>query len=165
MRRGDYRYQGSSFLKHTVANIRHLSLPRRFFVTQHQTVINPMYVREERDMQRWEWHGVKRICDAWDMPAVVVNANNADHPPILPGIVNLIGTRLVETVEILKRADGYVGIDSWLSCLAAQLFPADRLVVRGPDAWVKRYKDIYYRPHTRFDFLVDSIGTPPRVLL
>lgn len=163
--RGEFQFHGSSFLKQKIVNINHIKLPKEFMLVHAQTTTNPMHIRDIRDMQEWEWRGLIRILEERNTCAVVVNSNCADHPPSHPRIIDLINlTTFAESLEILKRASGYIGIDSWLSVLAAQLFGPEQLVIRGPNYWIQQKKHIYYRPHTEFPFVRDTIGMLPKLL-
>lgn len=86
---------------------------------------------------------------------VVLGGARKDAPP---GFVNLQGTTsIIESIEILKMATGYAGIDSWPSVLASKLFPADRLTVKTVSAHCRKWAKAYFAPRTQFPFLLNSV--------
>lgn len=156
IRKGELRFYGSSFLKSPVADVSHISLPERFVVIQTQTTIYAPH-HEIRDIKECEWYTIIKILEDKDVNGVVLNNHCADHPPVNPRIIDMVGqTSIAEGIEILKIAKGYIGIDSWMAVMAAQLFKANQLLVRGPNFDLKVNMDIYYRPHTQFDFVIDA---------
>ncbi len=151
-------FQGSSLLRNRLCDVRRFKLPRPYMVIQTQTTLNPQNIREIRDMPTDEWTGVLYELDHRGVHGVVVNSETANRPPGHPRIVDLIGaTSFAESAEILKGASGYIGIDSWLAILAAQLFDADHLRIRAAHWWTIQNQGLYYRPHSRFDFVVPSL--------
>lgn len=155
-RRGVFEFHTSSFLQESVADISRFNLPDRFVVIQSQTTKNFSHIRKVRDMKEHEWCTLTRILEDKDVYGVVLNSNGGDPPPKHSLIVNLVGeTRIAESIEILKRAEGYMGIDSWLSCLAAQRFKANELLIRSPYSWIytDTFADVYFKPHTDLSFI------------
>jgi ADP-heptose:LPS heptosyltransferase len=61
-------------------------------------------------------------------------------------------TDLIVSIEILKGAKGYIGVDSCLSVLAAKLFD-EHLFVKSTDRHLLRWKHVYYAPKKNFDFI------------
>lgn len=166
IRQGIWKFKGSDFLRYPVADISHLELPERFVVIQHQTPINSRYLREVRDLHAWEWWNVVRWLEDHDTLGVVLNSSCAEHPPDNPRVIDLIGkTLMCESLEVLKKAHGYIGIDSWLGSFAAQLFPANDFVIRCANPWCLNNKDLYYAPHKGYGFLKATIGELPKVLV
>jgi hypothetical protein len=67
-------------------------------------------------------------------------------------LINLLNrTSILQSIEILKKCNGYYGIDSFMSVLAAKL--SDNLKIKSLNSHCYRYKHIYYYPQTNFDFL------------
>jgi ADP-heptose:LPS heptosyltransferase len=149
--KGQLAFTGSSFLKHQLADISGLALPRRY------TVIHPVTANEERQarnfiLEDWRWVFDHVTAD------IVVVGNETVGVPYNARIIDLTGkTTLAESIEILKGAAGFVGVASCLSVLAAQLFPPEQLRVKGPGENVQRNRAVYFAPQTDFRWLRPAI--------
>ena len=87
------------------------------------------------------------------MKAVVLNVGN-DFIPTDDVIINLNNqTNFLESIEILKKGSGYLGVDSSLSVLATKLFPVSNLYVKSQNHHLQNFKHIYYMPQTDFSFI------------
>jgi hypothetical protein len=148
MCRLEHPFRGSRLLKVKLADLEHVELPPSFVVVQHDTPFNPADSRRTLEPLEWAW-----MLENTDLPLVVVGCEGSARLPQHPRILDRTGLPLGQSIEILKRAEAYWGIDSVLSVLAAQRLPADKLRVRGTPGWLDVSKDLYYRPHTNFDFI------------
>jgi hypothetical protein len=82
--------------------------------------------------------------------------------PTHPRIIDWTGrTSLPQAIEILKRAKGYIGVDSCLAILAAELFEDSDLMIRTNNPYVYRYPWLHYSPQTDFSFLYSRFDKPP----
>lgn len=155
------RYTGSSFLAHTLASIDRFDLPDRFYFIHPSTPFNFDSVRVHRDMKPAEWGPLTSWLD--ESPGIVGLVMNSEPGPMPchPQLIDMQGkTTMPESIEILKRAEGYFGIDSCFAILAAQLFPADRLWVRTRNPWLLENRWTYYPPHDSYPWLVPAFGQP-----
>jgi len=156
--KGRHPYRGSRLLKHHLCAMRK-PLPDRFVIIHPSSANRFQFAEQSFDFRDWEM--TVALLEALECDGVVVNdlaglyhGNAPEHPRI----INMAGqTSLAESVEILKLAMGYVGIDSWLSVLAAQKFPTHRLQIKQLNSHGEKCKAIYFAPHKTFPFLVDSI--------
>lgn len=141
-------YVGSSFLIHRLADPPHPGKPY-VVVVPHST-----WGRwDNRDFSADDWRMCLAILDELDLLGVVLCREKLEIPDH-PRLVNWQGkTGILESVEILKRADGYLGIDSGLSVLAAKLFPGNRLSVKSVWSHCLNWKHVYFAPWMRYDFL------------
>jgi len=57
----------------------------------------------------------------------------------------------------LKKSIGYIGIDSFLSVLATQLFAQKDLLIKSKSIFLYGHKSQYYAPHKNFEFIVRDI--------
>lgn len=143
-------FRRSRFLEVKLADIKKFNLPERYFVCQHDTPYNGQSMRQHRQIAGPEWEVVRR--QACGLPVVVVGSKGSIPCP--DWCLDLVGeTSLAESVEILKGAVGYIGIDSALSILAAQLFEADKLAIKWHGPWLWQNRSVYYAPHKSFEFL------------
>lgn len=101
-----------------------------------------------------EWEYVRMECSRRGWKAVVLRTNGE---PVPEWCVDLTGqTTLSESIELLKGAKGYLGIDSCLSVLAAKL-PLILFRVKTVNLHLLRWKHIYYAPRQTFEFLGDKL--------
>lgn len=151
-------YNRSSFLTDTVSDVRFYDAPFTYIVIQPSTPANCPSQQVVRNLDAEEWDAVIARLDARDEYGLVLNGPDADRAPSYYRLRDLQGqTTLNQSIEILKKASGFVGIASCLAVLAAQLFSSEDLLIKGPEENVKRLKHRYFAPHTDFGFLVDRI--------
>lgn len=150
IRSGELSYQGSSFLTHKLAEVKQ-QLPDRFICIHPATETDQDMPK--RSFYPHEWNNVINWLDLINLPAVVVNKGK--HPvPEHNRLINLTNeTNMLESIEILKRATGYCGVDSWLSVLAAKLFAPPLFYVKGNSPNLEANKSIYFAPKTQFPFI------------
>ena len=154
-------YFGSSFLKHKMCDIDAFDLPKSYFVICPYSTDK----REKaRDFSNRDWAATFSILSNIKSKGVILNTGN-DKCPMSDSLINLTNkTTIKEAIEILKGADGYVGVDSSLSVLAAKLFNYPNLLIKSTNKHLINWKDIYYAPHTDFNFIQSSVQIPPSLL-
>ena len=120
------KFRGSSFLKNKLVEINQ-TLPKEFIVIAPNSVMRSQGSR--KDIDQLEWKNIVNYLSQTDQYAVVLGIHEDSYQiPSHPRIINLMSrTTLEESIEIIKKANGYIGIDSFLSVLASQLFDADKL--------------------------------------
>ncbi len=107
-----------------------------------------------RDLDDAEWALILARLEEENLMGVVVNSADARHPPEHPRIIDLVGkTNLGESIALLRHAMGYLGIGSWLSVLAAQIFQPSELLVKNPEGWLWLYRTVYFSPQKTMPFL------------
>lgn len=122
---------GSSFLRYPVAELP-AALPPRYYVCQAHTPQNPADHRKMRDFGARDWWGLIGKLRGEGVPAVLLDFDRTAEVPPSEWLVDWRGrTTLAESVEVLKNAVGYVGIDSWLAALACRLFQPPHLLIRS----------------------------------
>lgn len=153
-------YVGSRTLSTPLAKIQKPA--RRYWVIQHDTPANNEDHRRFRSLDRGDWKYILRMIHEAGVKGVVLNTADATDPPGDPSVIDLRGkTTLAESIEILKAANGYVGIDSWLSILAAQLFPAEALLIRVVNSHALQNRSTYWAPHkSPMGFVKESLWRP-----
>lgn len=157
IKRNMISYNGSSFLKHKLADIEKFGLPD-YYVT-----ICP-YSSDtripERNFTIADWEQCLQYLRVVGMKGVILNSGN-DPVPDSPLLIDLTNeTNILEAIEVLKASEGYVGIDSSLSVLAAKLFSHPRLLVKSVNNHCYQNAMCYYAPQTDFGFMVKSITVP-----
>lgn len=156
-------FKGSSLLKNKLASISH-QLPEKYIVICPSSTLRA--VNSRKDIETSEWENILFHLIQTDRYAVVLGlADPTCEVPNNHRVINLLGkTSFAESVEILKSATGYIGIDSALSVLAAQKFDASQLLIKSCNPILSFTKQYYYFPHTDFDFICNAVypcRTPP----
>jgi hypothetical protein len=154
------RYQGSSFLKHTLAP-KPPDLPPRY------VAVCP-YSSDKRfagrDFDDSDWQALLGKLKENNLKGVVLN----DAREFVPEDDSLLDysarLSITEAIEVLKGAYAYAGIDSCLSVLAAKLFPADKLTVKTVNGHCVNHRAVYFAPHQSFEFLANRIDCSRLVL-
>lgn len=148
-------YAGSSFLEHTLCR------PRRFDRPYVIIVPHSSWGRwAGRSFTAEDWANLLNFLERRQLLGVVLH-DGAEKVVASPRLVDLTGqTSILEAIELLKGAQGYLGIDSWASVLAAKLFPTQRIAVRS--VWSHLYQNarVYYAPRTRFPFVSRTLKIP-----
>lgn len=150
------KFKGSSFIKNTVSDIKQ-NLPDKFIVIAPNSVMRSQSARKDIDQN--EWKNISNYLSQTDQYAVVLGVKEDTYNvPSHYRIKNLMGlTSIEESIEILKKANGFIGIDSFLSVLAAQLFDREKILIKSFSIHVMFSKTYYYAPHTKFDFICSQI--------
>lgn len=148
-------YAGSSLLTHRIAET-----TRR----QPYVVIVPASRGfgqwADRDFAPADWSEAIRFLDLRDLQGIVVG-KTPTSVPAHERLMNRQGkTTLAESIEILKAANGYLGIDSCLSVLAAKLFGPSCLAIKSVWGHCYANRQTYYAPHADFSFLQKTLVCP-----
>jgi hypothetical protein len=149
-------YRGSSFLAHRLADPPPAPCPYAVIVPRSRG-----FGRwSGRDFDAGDWKRALGFLDAHDLAGLVLT-EGAEAIPASPRLVNLQGkTTLAESIELLKGATAYLGIDSCLSVLAAKLLPAERLAVKSTNNHAYQWARTYYAPHVETGFLQRRLEIP-----
>ena len=154
-------YRGSSFLRHRLECTIPAGLPERFCHLQPDTPKNGRLC--DRWIREREWPGVIGLLESWDLVGLVVNSPGGKATvPRHPRLIDWTGrTSMAQSVEVLKRSSGYIGVDSCFAILAAQLFGPDRLAIRSTNPYLLDRPEVHYPPHREFPFLYPAFDLPP----
>lgn len=154
IKRGQMKFYGSSLLKHAVDNIDRLSLPEKFLVICPYSTDKRIV---ERDFSDQDWGECLTILKNRGIQGVVLYQGDCKVPDD-PSLIDLSNkTTLTESVEIVKKASGYVGIDSWLSVLAAQRFDQSLIQVKCLSRHCLDNALCYFGPKSNYSFLVPKL--------
>lgn len=150
-------YNGSSFVNNHLADISHFSLDQDYIVVA--PFSSDKRIRN-RDFDHLDWKKCLLCLKEYKMKGVVINSG-PDSVPEDDHLINLSNkTSLMEAVEILKKAKGYLGIDSWLSVLAPKLFDYPFLQIKSRNEHCYSNAYCYYAPKTDFSFIRKRIVLP-----
>jgi len=146
------QFVGSSCLRQSMCQIKY-HLPDRFITIVPES---PNDTRDpNRKLQAAEWERIISYLVRENLHGVVVNSGT-QTAPVHDRILDLSGqTTFGAAVEVLKLSQGYIGVDSSLSVLAAQRFYGNtgRLYVKSRNQHLYNYQRIYYAPHQSFGFV------------
>lgn len=152
---GKLRYTYSSLIKHKLCNIDHLPIPVNYLAISPYSSDKRL---RSRDFNNEDWASVNYYLSRKNMIGVVLNNGN-EYVPSNPCLIDLSNkTSFVESVEVLKKSKGFIGIDSSLSVLAAKLFDYPELMIKTQSSHCQSNKTVYYAPRTKFQFLNTSIA-------
>ena len=143
---GQMKYAGlKEITERKFANIDHLCLPSKFyFVTPWSD--NQRY--PERDLTVKECEAVIRFLENRKTPGVVFNASKDLWPVKSDWIIDLTNkTNMLESVEGIKAACGYLGTSFAFSVIAPKLFLGEDVHIKGPDGLVTHWYKFYYEPY------------------
>jgi len=146
-------FQGSCLLRDKIADIESFKLPKKYLcIVPHTDNGDGL-----RNFTLQEWANVLKWLIHTNQIGVGLGTN-FEAPYEANCFINLIGkTTPEQSIEVLKHSYGYIGIDTWLSVLAAQLFEPYRLMIKSKNVHLFINKAAYYAPHTNFEFVSKNI--------
>lgn len=144
-------FYGSSTLNQTLAECRTFPKPYIIIVPD-----SPNQTRDYR-MNQNDWNKTIQTLEQQDKLGVILNngePSKVQHERLID-LTNQTG--ILESIEILKKADGYIGIDSFMSILAVQKMDRGNIRIKSTNPHLYRHKEVYYAPHLTFPFLGETI--------
>ena len=119
----------------------------------------------DRSIDAGEWDGICQLLDERGLNGLAVVGQEpteypATMPPRHPRLFTTGLTSIRESVELVKGAVGYIGIDSWPSILASKLFPPDRCVVKCVNQQCYDWQHVYFAPRMEFGFMRRRLEEP-----
>lgn len=153
-------YVGSSLLKNQLCSIEEFNLPDRYyFICPHS-----LKARSERQFCDKDWRTTLTLLKYNNVAGVVVTQDVLAVPYDDNLIVLRNKTTIAEACEMIKKAKGFIGIDSFSATLAAQLDLETYLVKSVNSRTYAWKKNIYFAPHKTFNFLNRNISLPRYML-
>lgn len=147
---GMLKYNGSSFVKYQLADVRSFHLPMNYVVVQPYSTDKRMGSRDFNDA---DWLAATYWLKKNKIKGVVINKGGGKVPQDDCYIDLSNKTTVSEAVEITKEGKGYLGVDSWLSVLAPKLFEDHMIGIKSINSHCYTHKHIYFAPKVKFDFL------------
>jgi hypothetical protein len=148
----------NSFIKYNHANISSFNLPEEYIVICPYSNVNKPSIQEWKRFLEKDWEWLFKHLSKKKVYGVVLNAGD-DFVPENKWLIDLSNkTKLTAAIEIVKSASGYIGIDMAFSVLAAQLMPAEKMIVKTRNVVLWGFKHVYYAPKTEWDFIVPCLG-------
>jgi hypothetical protein len=148
-------YTYSSFIKNEIANITRLSLPKNYYCVCPYSNNDKRNIG--RDYNHVDWGQTLKILKDRNIFGVVINLGD-EAIPIDPSIINLNNkTNIREAIEVVKHAQGYIGIDTAFSVIATKIFNPKNIIIKCLNDHCFKWAHIYFKPLTNFEFLKDKI--------
>jgi hypothetical protein len=154
-------FHGSAFLEDR------LKVQEGFYPPVEFDVVVPSTPKNGPNCGRWirpeEWTAVIARLEERETYGLIINSPGGKSiVPKHPRLIDWTGrTTLPQAIEILKRAQGYIGVDSCLAILAAQLFKSADLWVRTNNPYIFDSPWLHYPPQTDYSFLFPKFGSAP----
>lgn len=148
-------YTYSSFINLKLISIKKFALPASYYC------ICPYSNNDKRNLRRdydsADWGQTLKILKNRNSFGVVINIG--DEPiPQDPHIINLSNkTDIKEAIEIIKHAQGYIGIDTAFSVIATKVFRLENIIIKSLNEHCFNWAHIYFKPLTSFEFLKGKI--------
>lgn len=151
----DRPYTYSTFIKYPIADITKFRLPTNYYC------ICPYSNNDKRDIRRdydhFDWGQTLKILKERNVFGVVINVGE-ESVPIDPSLINLSNrTSIRDAIEVIKKAKGYIGIDTAFSVLAAKVFPPENIIVKCLNDHCFKWAHVYFKPLTSFEFLKSRV--------
>lgn len=154
--RGYYRYTGSHYIQNQTDDLSRIELPAKYVVLQPDS----QNASPNRNFTAKDWETTIGFLHRNGLKGVILRQCSYESSP-LPRDTALIdlsnATTLFESIEILKLAKGYIGIDSCISVLASKLYQ-DHLCVKSVNPHFYRWQEVYLAPRTQFSFVKHEIN-------
>lgn len=146
---GYWKYEKSCPLFTFKEESRHI-LPEKYVVIMPESE----HKYWDRDFNKEDWQNTKIFLEKNDLKGVILNSEKIKCSK---EFINLSGkTTFLETLDILEKGIGYIGIDSCLSVIAAKL-PYKYFKLKTNNKYLIEWKHIYYAPKRDFRFIQDKI--------
>lgn len=151
------RYVGSSLLTYRLSEPPS-DLPENFIVVIPQSSWG---FWKDRNFTFTDWQVCLRFLEKYDLFGVMLYQGPEPIDKKHPRLINLSNQLdILEAVEVMRRAQGYMGIDSALSVLAPKLYPACRIAIKSVWEHLYHWKHVYYLPHKDFPFVNRKLTEP-----
>jgi hypothetical protein len=148
---GLLRYTGSSFVQNKLCDVSRFPLPVQYVVLSPYSTDKRL---KGRDFTDADWAITLYYLMKFNIQGVVLNVGQEEYVPDSSFVTNLTNkTTILEAIEIVKGAKGFIGIDSSLSVVAAKLFDPPYFYVKSRNDHCFAYKHIYYAPKKSFEFI------------
>lgn len=149
----------SSLMSNNNVDIKKFNLPQ-FYVSM-VTVSNrdPNRDIQNRQMSEEEINCVYNLCKSKSIYLVCVFCN-CKNPH--PNILHIKDSNIEESIEIVKKSCGYIGVDSCLSVIAGQKFSKENIKIKSTNGHLFDNKRCYYpfcnKPDLFYSNLCDSFA-------
>ena len=153
IRKQKLKFQESSFLDLDI-NIKKFSLPKKYITI---LPFSTNKVNDYRNFDEDDWKYLIHFLTLRKKIGVCIGIDNINIPRDKYLLDLTKQTNTLESIEILKNSCGFIGIDSWLSVLAAKLFTKSNIYIKSNSRHCYRFSNIYFRPLLDKSFLYNNL--------
>lgn len=111
----------------------------------------------DRNFNLTDWSTVLDFLDRSGLSGIVIGAERVSIPKHERLFDYQGTTNILQSIELVKKAQAYLGIDTWASVLAAKVLPTHRLAIKSVWPHCYEWKHIYFAPHKEFPFLNSTL--------
>jgi hypothetical protein len=145
------KFLGSRFNTNNIVNIEQLNLPKNYVAMVSSSLRDARTAATGRNMTTVE---IANCLNNIDMPVVCVFCNCSNPHPAARHLRN---TSVLQSLEIVKNATGYIGVDSWLSVVAGWKLAKDRLQIKCINQNGITNKKCYWPLHEKDNILFENL--------
>jgi hypothetical protein len=140
---------------HCLADLSQFKLPMEYAFIQPYSPNDRQDGR--RDFSREEWDKtLQHLRDKNRTGVVILNSN--DYVPDDPMLINLANkTTITQALEIAKRSQEYIGVDSCFAALVTKFLPNDKIIIKTVNDHYKNHLGIYCAPKQDFNFICKHV--------
>lgn len=154
IRSKDLKFHGSSFLNLNV-NIKKFKIPKDFLLI---LPFSKNKTNENRNFNDNDWDNLECYLKTNKKLGVCIGAEKNNEIPQSKFLINLINqTTILESIEILKKSIGYIGIDSWISVLAPKILNRKNIYIKTNSKHCFRFSSIYFKPYVTKNFIFSDL--------
>lgn len=106
------------------ADIKNFKLPKEYISLVLQSNRDAGHAARGRNFTSEE---IENTCSCSSLPKICLFCQCVDPNP---NFLHLKNTTILQSIEILKKSSGYIGIDSWLSVIAGWVLPSDKVKIK-----------------------------------
>ncbi len=138
-------------------DLKKFNLPPIFVSTVTVSNRDPARDAQNRQMSDEEINCVSNLCKARSLNLVCIFCNCRNPHP---DIIHIKNSNIEESIEILKKSSGYIGVDSCLSVVAAQKFTGDNIKIKSTNGHLIHNRRCYYPLCHKPDLLTNNLCEP-----
>ena len=145
------KFSGSRFNANEIVNVNQMNLPKNYVAMVSSSLRDARTAATGRNLTNVE---IANCINNINMPVVCVFCNcSSPHPAAR----HLRNTSVLQSLEIVKNAKGYVGVDSWLSVVAGWNLAKDRLHIKCINQNGISNKKCYWPLHEKDNILFENL--------
>ena len=143
----------SSFLNLNVS-LKNFDLPKKFILI---LPFSTNQINSKRNFDEDDWKYLEYFLRANNIVGVCIGTESKNIPSS-KFLINLIkSTSAIESIELLKKSKGYIGIDSWISVLAPKLFNENNVYIKSNSKHCYRFSHIYFKPFAKYSCMFNNL--------
>lgn len=151
---GELQTKKSGFLATFETQIANFNLPKFYVSMVTASTRDPKRAAENRHMSDDEINCVSNICKSKNLALVCVYCNCCNPHP---DIIHIKNSSIEESIEIIKKSSGYIGVDSCLSVIAGQKFCENNIRIKSLNGHCLNNRRCYYPFCNRSDLFCSNL--------